>query len=61
MAALFSKPPKPQPQPPAPTVDEAQMRIDQTRRSRRKRGRASTMLVGQEGNVSTAAKALTGN
>ena len=63
MGALFSKPkiPAPQPTPPAPTVDDAQMRVDDSRRKRSRRGRAATRVVQEEGVVQTAARALTGN
>lgn len=53
--------PAPTPTPPAPTVDDAQMRIDEARRRRSRGGRASTQLVQNEGSVSTAARQLTGN
>ena len=53
--------PRPQATPPVPTVDDAQMRIDQARRDRERRGRAATEIVGTESTVTTAAKVLTGN
>lgn len=63
MAGLFSTPkiPTPKPAPPAPSVDDAQMRIEESRRRRGISGRASTQVVGSETNVATAARALTGN
>lgn len=63
MASLFSKPkiPKPTPTPPAPTVDDARERIEESRTRRRRVGRTSTVKVGQESAVATAARALTGN
>ena len=63
MSGLFSKPkiPAPVAAPPVPTVDDARMRIDEQERLRRTRGRASTDVVKEETDVSTAAKRLTGN
>lgn len=63
MGALFSKPkiPAVTPTPPAPTVDDAQQRVEDSRRRRTRRGRASTNVVQSESAVATAARALTGN
>lgn len=63
MSALFSGPQisTPQATPPAPTVDEARVRVDGQRQRRTRAGRAATERVQSEEQVSTAARALTGN
>jgi len=62
MAALFSKPkiPAATPTPPAPTIDDAQTMVEDSRDRRGRRGRSSTTMVEQETAVGTAARALTG-
>ena len=63
MAGLFPKP-KIQsvaPPPSPPVVDEAQLKVNEARRERQRRGRAATDMVGSETPVSTAARSLTGN
>lgn len=63
MSRLFKTPdiPKPEPAPPAPTIDDAQSRLDDQERRRLRRGRAANNMVERETNVSTAARTLTGN
>ena len=63
MGALFSKPkvPKPTPAEMSPTVDDARLNVEDARRRRLRRGRASTDLVSAESGVATAARQLTGN
>lgn len=59
---MFSKPKMPTPKVTTPpTIDDARAKVDSAEISRKRRGRASTMLVGSESAVGTAAKALTGN
>lgn len=63
MASLFGSPkiPTPQPAPPAPTVDDARLAIEESRRRRTMQGRAATQVVQNETPVATAARQLTGN
>ena len=63
MTAMFAKPKIPQAEKAKapPSVDDAQMRIEESRRRRKGKGRSSTQVVGKETAVATAAKALTGN
>lgn len=66
-AGLFQKKaptplPAPAPPPKAPTIDEAAKVQEESDSRRRRRGRAATILTGEEGagTPTTAAKALTG-
>lgn len=63
MGAMFSTPkiPPPTPTPDVPDVDDAQMRIEQSRRARRTRAGSNMVLVNAENQVGTAARKLTGN
>lgn len=61
MSALFAKPPKmPDAPAPPPTIDEAAQSQDYVDRLRRRRGRASTILVPDATAPAAGAKALLG-
>lgn len=61
MANLFGGGAKPQPVAPPPSVDEAQVRVDQLKRGRQLRGRAATMLTQGRQQAPTAQQRVTGN
>lgn len=60
MSNLFSKP-KPKPVEAPPSVDEAQVRVDQLRQGRQLRGRAATMLTQGRQQAPTAQRQVTGS
>lgn len=57
---LFSKPKIPAPTPP-PTVDDAQVRVNEMRRGAQMRGRAASMLTQGGAAAPTAQRTVTGN
>jgi len=63
MSSLFSTPKIPKPEETKPPVDidsQAAVKAAEADRVRRKRGRAATQVVDEEGPISTAARTLTG-
>jgi hypothetical protein len=60
MGALFGGGSKPQAPTPTPQVDEARMRVEETLRQRRMKGRAATMLSSADEEAPTAKRNVMG-